>query len=347
MEFTIYTLSQLMGIYREQEEPSTYFRDLAFGSTMTFDTEFVDFQKIREGRKLAPLVIPTAQGRPIYEQQSELFRVKPAYVKPKDPVSPERVMRKLPTEALLGNENRSPAQRWALLVADILRYHRKAIDRREEWMAAQALIHGRVTLEALDYPTTIVDFKRDPTHTVTLTGAATWDNADVDVMAVIQTWIDKVRRAPFGGPTNRLTVGAEVLPYILENESVRKQLDLYTRGTNANVNTGLRSGEYVEYIGKLGPNLELWVNSDFYEQEDGSAVPFLDPKGALLTGPNVDGVRCYGAILDKRAGLRAMPIFPKMWDQEDPSVTHIMTQSAPLPTPVNPNNSHYATVLPE
>jgi hypothetical protein len=57
------------------------------------------------------------------------------------------------------------------------------------------------------------------------------------------------------------------------------------------------------------------------------------------TGGSLNGTRCYGAIRDKRAGLAAMSLFPKMWDQEDPSVTYTMTQSAPLMVPGNPNNS--------
>ena len=38
-------------------------------------------------------------------------------------------------------------------------------------------------------------------------------------------------------------------------------------------------------------------------------------------------------------------MFPKMWDQEDPSVTFLMTQSAPLPVPVNINNTLRARVV--
>ncbi|MGD9545035.1 MAG: major capsid protein, partial [Methylocystis sp.] len=42
------------------------------------------------------------------------------------------------------------------------------------------------------------------------------------------------------------------------------------------------------------------------------------------------GIRTYGAILDRKV-LQALSRFPKVWDEEDPSVTYTMTQSAPLP----------------
>ena len=342
----LYDTSTLLGLYREVPEVSTYWRNLCFNSVVTFEDEYIDFEKIREGRKLAPLVVPTSQGRPIYSEASNVTRLKAAYVKPKDAVSPGRVIKRRPGENLFAPNSMSPQARYNAIIGDIMRTHREAIDRREEWLAAQAVITGKLTLSGPDYPTRLVDFGRDSTHTVTLGAGARWGDAGVKPMTDIQTWIDRVRRAQFGGPVNRLTVGASVLPVLLADADVLKQLDTQTRGTNADLNTGLRSGEYVEYIGKLGPNLELWVNSDFYEDPDtGTATPFLDPKTVVLTGPNVMGVRCFGAILDEKAGFNAMPVFPKMWSQEDPSATFVMSQSAPLTVPVNPNNTLSAKVL--
>ncbi len=342
---TLYDTSALLGLYREVQAPSSYFRDLCFPTVVTFEDEYVDFEKIREGRKLAPLVIPTAQGRPVFSEASEVTRIKPAYLKPKDPVSMSRVMKRRPGENLFAQNTQSPQQRYNSIIGDILRVHRDTIERREEWMAARALIDGKVTLEGPDYPTRVVDFKRAANHTITLLAGNLWSDPGHDIMGDIQTWVDRVRRAQFGGPTDRLTVGADVIGYMLNNASVVKQLDTQLRGSNADLNTGLRSGEYVEYIGKLGPNLALYVNSDFYELADGSAVPFLEANRVLLTGPNVQGVRCFGAILDQGASFRALPVFPKMWTSEDPPATFVMSQSAPLPVPVNPNNSLVATVL--
>lgn len=347
IDVKLYNTSTLLGLFREVEEPSTYFRSLCFGNVVTFDDEYVDFEKIRQGRKLAPLVVPTAQGRPVYKEASQLTRLKPAYLKPKDPVSPGRVIKRRPGENLFAPNNLTPQQRYNAIIGDILRVHRETIERREEWLAARAVIDGQVTLSGPDFPTVVVDFQRESSHTVTLSGAAAWNHASYagSMLKDIQTWVDRVRRAPFGGPVNRLTVSPTVLEVLLTDDDVKKQLDTQIRGTNADLNTGLRAGEYVEYIGKLGPNLELWVNSDFYEDENGNTQPFLAEGDLVLTGPNVFGVRCFGAILDEGAGFQALPAFPKMWTQQDPSATFVMTQSAPLPVPVNPNNTLKATVL--
>ncbi|QPZ53252.1 major capsid protein [Achromobacter phage vB_AchrS_AchV4] len=344
IDFQPYDTATLLGIYREVPPPSNYWLNLLFPRVVTFDDEYIDFTKIEEGRKLAPFVAPTAQGRPIYSEGSRLDRFKPAYVKPKDPVNPSRVFKRLADEVATSGAQ-SPSQRHNAIVADIVRTHRAAIDRRQEWLAARAAIDGKVLIEDEDYPARLVDFGRDPGNTVILGAGARWSEATADIIGDINRWRAQVRRAKFGGPTNRLTVGSDVLDVMLKNAGVLKLLDTQVRGTNANLNVGIREGEYVEYIGTLGPGLELWVYSDFYELPDGSTAPFMNSKDVVLSGPNVQGVRAFGGIVDVRAQYVATDVFVKSWIAEDPSAMFIMSQSAPLMVPVNPNNTLRATVL--
>lgn len=346
-ENKLYDTHTLMGLYREVEAPSTFFRDNCFGSVVTFEDEYIDFEKVVKGRKLAPLVVPTSQGRPVYSEASSMQRFKPAYVKPKDAVSPGRVIKRRPGESLLSPNALTPQQRYDATIGDILREHRETIDRREEWLCARAVIDGKLTLEGPDYPTRVVDYRRDAAHTVTLTGTAAWNSGSYagSRLKDLQGWINRVRRAKFGGPVTRIVVGAAVLEYLLEDADVQKQLDVNTRGTNANLNTGLLSGEHIEVIGNIGPNVQLIVNTDYYERPDGATETFVGEGDVVLLSPNVNGVRAYGAILDEDAGFRAQAVFSKMWRQPDPSATFVMSQSAPLPVIPNPNATLKATVL--
>ena len=66
---------------------------------------------------------------------------------------------------------------------------------------------------------------------------------------------------------------------------------------------------------------------------------------AAVHSPAVDGVRAFGAIMDRKAGWRATPFFPKMFEQEDPSAVYLMTQSAPLMIATRPNATLKAKVL--
>lgn len=53
-------------------------------------------------------------------------------------------------------------------------------------------------------------------------------------------------------------------------------------------------------------------------------------------------MKAFGAILDTDS-LEPADIYPKMWDNKDPSARFIMSQSAPLMIPVNPNATVKAT----
>lgn len=340
----LYDTHTLMGVMREFAPVPNYWLDLCFGSTLNFTDEFIDFEKITENRKLAPLVVPTAQGKPMYSKASKVQRFRPAYVKPKDAVVPSRLIRRLPGE-LMANMPMDPAQRHQAVVADILRTHREGIERRMEWMAARAIIDGRVTLSDEDYPEQVVDFGRENNHTVTLGVGSRWGDSGVDILGDIMAWRTRVRKARFGGVTNRLTVGADVWEVMRKNADILKQLDTQVRGTNANFISGLREGLEVERVGVLNGSLEVYVYSDYYHNGAGSTVDFMSPKDIVLTGPNVQGVRAFAAILDTDANYQAQSIFSKMWKQEDPSAMFIMSQSAPLMVPVNPNATLKATVL--
>lgn len=344
----IYDTATLMGVMREMQPPSNYWLSLCFGQQINFTDEYVDFSKITNNRKLAPLVVPTAQGKPIYSAAEKAFRVKPAYVKPKDPVTASRMIKRA---AGLGEINIGPAltpqARYNAIVGDIMREHREAIERRWEWMAANAIIYGEVTLEDEAYPTTVVDFQRNSDHDITLGASARWGDTGVSIMGNVETWRTRVRNAKFGGPTNRLTIGTAVWEVMRQDEEIRDLLKVDFRPSNngLSLNLGIREGLDAEFVGRLSGTLDVWVYSDYYEDPDGTNVPFMDSRDVVLTGPNVRGVRCFGAIQDIAAQFQSVEIFSKMWPEQDPSATFIMNQSAPLMVPVNPNNTLRARVL--
>lgn len=349
IDHEVYDTATLLGTLEEFEPVPNYWLNLAFPGEVRSDDEFIDFGKINHRRKVAPLVVPTAQGKPMYSAAERHFRVKPAYLKPKDAVSAARMIRKVAGIGELSPNPYgaiSPAQRYQAVVTDILREHWEGIQRRWELMAAEAVITGKVTLSGDAYPTTVVDFERAANHTVVLTGGDRWGQTGVSITSNIETWRKRVRDAEFGGPTNRLTVGSNVWEVMRHDDELLELLDTQIRNNSgASLNLGIRDGLDVEFVGKLSSTLDLYVYSDYYEDEDGNTQPFMSPDDVVLTGPNIQGVRGFGAILDKGANFAPLPFFPKMFDQEDPSVTFVLSQSAPLMIPLNPNNTLRATVL--
>lgn len=343
--YELWDTHTLLGVYRELDPIPSYWLDLLFPNEMTFDTEYIDFERIpRVGRKLAPFVVPLAQGRPIFEEGSNLARFKPAYVKPSDPVTPTRALRQRPG-TLLSPDQSTPMQRYNAIKSDIIAYHRTAIERRWEWLAAQAVIEGKVTISGDDYPTQLVDFGRAAGHTIVLGVAARWGDTGVSIIDNIQTWADTMHAAPFGGAPNRLTVGTSAWGVMRKDDELLAELDTTRRGTEMDFKTGLIGTGEARFVGNLGGNLDLWVYNDYYTL-NGSATPFMSPKDVVLTGPAVSGYRCFGAIVDVHAQFQALPVFSRNYLPEgDVAIEQVVTQSAPLMVPVNPNATLKAQVL--
>lgn len=343
--YELWDTATSLGVYREVDPVPSYWLDLLFPNEMTFTDEYIDLEKIpRSGRKLAPFVAPMAQGRAIYEEGSRVERFKPSYVKPSDPVSPLRALTRRPGTLLEPNQL-SPAARYDAVKADIIAYHRRAVERTWEWLAAKAAIDGKVVIEGKDMPQRLVDFGRAAGHTVVLGGGARWGDVGVSILGNIQSWADTMHAAEFGGAPNRLTVGTAVWAVMRKDPEILAEMDLNRRGTEVSVKTGLLPTGEVRYAGTLGGGIEVWVYKDYYTV-NGAVTDFMSPKDVVLTGPNLQGYRCFGAIVDVHAAFQALPVFPRNYIPEgDVAIEQIVTQSAPLMVPVNPNASLKATVL--
>lgn len=343
MTISAYDSHTLLGVVTKLPEVKSFWLDLAFPRVQTFDTEFIDFDIVDKARRLAPFVAPTAQGKPMLQSGYSTRRFKPAYIKPKDSVDPRRVFKRRPGEAFGGTM--SPQARRDAIVADILQDHKDMHKRRLEWMAARAVIDGQVTITGENYPTTLVQFGRAADQTVVLAGAARWGQAGVSIVTLLETWMARVQLSSGYAPT-KLVMGVNVWNVFRADAEVLKQLDTMIRGTNSSLQIGVGNGELVQFKGTFGTSLEIYTYNDIFEDDTGANQPFMDQNSIVLLNPaGVEGVRCFGAILDAQAGYVATEFWPKNWYENDPSVEYLMTQSAPLMVPTRPNATFTATVI--
>ena len=341
--FNLYNTATLLDVVRVQPVDSSYWLDNFYQGVRTFDTEEIMFDRLETIRRLAPFVSPVVQGRVMATRGYETRAFRPAYTKPKHIVDVSRTFTRMAGEEIGGTM--SPAQRWDAAVAENMREERAAIQRLWNWLAAMATIHGRVTITGEDYPTQVVDFGRDAGLTRTLLTTARWGESAADPLGDVAA-LRKLAFQKSGSPITRLTMGLEAFDRFFADQDVKDLLtgkDV-TRVSDSSMSAFGDPGASFEYRGILqGANgqgrLEVYTYNEEYENEAGVTVPFMSSYDVVGTGPGLGGVRCFGAIRDKRAGLLPLALFPKMWDQEDPSLTYTMTQSAPLMVPTNTNNS--------
>lgn len=339
MPIGAYDTHTLQGVVRKLRQPRMYFLDLLFTSQVNFDDEFIDFDIVDEGRRIAPFVSPNVQGRVMKEKGFETRRFKPAYLKPKNIVDPSKPLKRMPGEAIGGSM--SAEQRYNAHVANLLNVQRMSIMRRWELMAASAVLNGSVTVKGEDYPEVTVDFQR-PSN-LTVTPATAWDQAGATIIEDLDDWTRLVQEES-GRTVVRITMGTSVWPVFSQNEAVKELLDT-RRGSTSTMELGPGNGDSAQYKGTLGASLEVWVYNDIYEDDAGAKQNIMPADAVVLTCADIDGTRAFGAIMDARAGYQALDIFPKMWINEDPSVTYLMNQSAPLMIPGMPEATLRANVL--
>jgi len=352
MSLTVLPPRVLLGVYRDERlaSPSNFWRNIGGFSANTFQSTSpnIIFEQIDSDRKVAPFVLPTNTGRPTYKRRgSEAKSFSPAYIKPRDPVVPSEQFTRRPGN-LFDDTPRSPQQNWDAEVADILKHHRSIIERRWELMCAQAMIYAKVRVDYEDGPSVIVDFDRDADLTEIKT-TNFWDESH-DIFRDLQEYSDRMANAKFGGLAATLIVGREVWPRMQKNQGLLEHMDTTMKNGQVDMVRGLIPSTTPDspfvVVGRIG-TLTIVLYNDFYEDDAGNQVDFMNPRDIVLTSANVGGVMAFGAILDAKAGLQALPVFPKMWEQEDPSALNIMTQSAPLPILTHPNRTFHARVVEE
>lgn len=340
MPIEVHDTVELMGVQRNFPQENLFWLDRYFTRSYFSNSEWIEFDEIETNRRLAPFVVPNVQGQPMRLDGYQTSRIKPAYLKPKHALDTSHVLRRRPGEQWGGSM--TPAQRDAAIVIDVLQMQTESIRRRLNWMACEILKNGAVTIAGENYPTRLVDFERAAGNTVTLVGTATWDGADADPWGNLLAWNRQVFES--GAAARDVVMGRAASAALFANERFQAAFET-RRGSSAQLELYNTAGSPVVYHGTLpGSGVNLFTYGDTYDNNMGVKQEYLDPDEVLVIG-DIGGVMAYGAIMDRKAGFVPTAMFPKMWENEDPSALFLMTQSAPLAVPTNVNSSLRATVL--
>lgn len=351
------SLGVMRAVKRERHFYSGYFPQIVLS-----DDEYIDFEKLPvEGRKLATFAMPLGRGYGVYDDSQRAYRVKPAYVILDDAIDPLKPLSFAPgiDESIFEQNEIDPMRRLELLKAAITGAHVRAYDRTLEWLAARAIVDGKVTLKGPEYPTTLVDFGRNVGHTIVLGAGERFGDAGVSVLDFVQSTIDMIVTAEFGGMTTDIVMGNLVVPHFTKNQEILDHMDINMSGGRHKVERGLLAASEDEDdfypIGELfvggnsGHVIRLWVdNRTYIDPTTGAQARFTGSKQVVfLSSPKrISGFQCFGRIIDRDAKYKPMRLFPKNYLVGDAVKTeHIRHTGSPLMLPVNPNATASATVL--
>jgi len=313
-----------------------------FPGSFEFDTEFVHFDRVLDDKRMAPLVAPLAQGK---IQQPKGYRMEtliPASIKPKNQVRADEVLKRLPGERIGGEM--SASDRAAAIRENYLLGHQQKIARRKEWMASSILRTGSVTLVGDDYPSTVVNFQRSGSLTVTLAGASRWGQAGISPYDNLETWIGLVGDTS-GAAVDIVTMDRLAWGLFVADAKVKKLLDRTLGQTHA-INLGFTAQipGRPSYMGRIG-EVEFYVYNDVYEDDAGASAKLI-PDYTVLLGSmaGVEGSWLYGCVQHAANNYAAGAYFPHNWVEDGTGAEFIETITAPICAPKRIDATLCATV---
>lgn len=340
----------LLGVLNTIPTAPNFFLDRYFrGDNRLSTKKAISFDEVLKGLPvMAPYVSPAVPGKAQSGQGYQTKVFEPAYLKPKNILTPKDSIKRRPGEPLTGAL--SPERRLDEALLDTLEEQKLSIVTRLEYMAARALVDGKVKIEGEDYAAQIVDFCRDPNNTVYISNANDkWSNDKADIASQLEDFSNQILRKS-GFAATDIIMSPAVWKAFKANKSILAEADLRRGITNIpNLSPQANVGIGAQYKGEYG-SFSIFVYARSFREQNGEDISVLGDNEILAvarpdeTGKGgVEGIKAFGAILDY--GSLTTDMFPKTWYQEDPSGLFVMTQSAPLMIPGRPNATLKATVL--
>jgi hypothetical protein len=356
--YNLWDTRQSLGVMREvRPEPRPFSR--FFPNQLRSTAEYIDFEKLPlRSRRLAPFVKPLGQGKGIHSDKANGYRFKPANVVVEETVDPLRPLTYQPgiDSSMFDVNQLSPTQRNELIKVEMTAAAIDSIERRWEWMRAQALINATCTFAYLDGTSVTVDFQRDSGHTETLGSGSRFGDSGVSVMDKLQSIIDTMNDAEFGALPVQIEMGSSVWNVLRKDTEILDNLDKYRPVGGVEIERGVAtSGDgskrypvgAITIGGSSGLRIQMYVNNETYEADDGTQTRYLAANAMVFLGAPeaIKGYDCFGMIVDPDAEYQARPIFPKNYVTQERRVKieHLSFESAPIMVPINPNATYKLT----
>lgn len=314
----------------EQMKPArSFLRDTFFSATELSTTAYVDIDVVKGARRLAPFVSPTHQAKFVERIGYTTNSYRPPYIKQKMVTTAQEFLdRSAGANVYAGGQ--TPQQKAEEQLGKDMAELEDMITRREEWMCAQLLKTGQVSIVGEGVSETI-NFGMAGTHIVTLTTTDLWsDKTNSDPLGDLRTWRRLIQKDS-GLTPDVVVMGSDALDAFLAHTGVINQLD--TRRIDLGMIEPTAFGNGAIYYGRIRDvGVDLWVYDEWYiDPTTGVETPMVDVGKVLMGSTRARSVRHYGAIQDLEfGGLVSVPRFPKSWIEEDPSCRILSMQSAPL-----------------
>lgn len=294
-------------------------------------------------RRMAPFVSPLVEGKLVESRKYQTNLFKPAYIKDKRAPDLRKPVRRMIGERIggeLSGEERMMANLQAEMEDQV-----DILNRRLEWMAASALQTGTVRVEGEGFETVVVNFGRDATLTIALTGSNRWgetlnaEGRDSNIVGQIDHFGQLVLKKSGAVMTDIVFTPSAWAKFQLAEGLQGAIYYPKLAGSGNEINPGSQVVKGAIYKGRWG-QYDLWLYSDWFVDDNNVEQPMLVDGNIIISGGTaLMGTRAFGMIIDPKFAYGAMAYAPKTWIVEDPAQQMIMMQSAPIVIPSRVNAS--------
>lgn len=344
-----YDTIDLIQVVPNLKRAQTFLLDKFFPNLVLSDSEYVAIDVDVGKRRMAPFVSPLVEGKLVEQRRIQTNVFKPPYVKDKRAPDLRKPVRRMIGERIGGEM--TGAEREMANIQFEMEDQVDVLTRKLEWMASQALQTGSIKVVGEGFPETLIDFGRDASLTVTLTGNAQWGvsanfNAagrDPVPVKMIEEWQHNILKLS-GAQATDIVFTTTPWQKFLNAEGVQGTIYYPTLADFGNrVNPGAQIAPGAVYKGRWG-QYDLWVYNDWYV-DDNNVERMMVPDGTvIMSGPDLMGTRAFAQILDPAFSYGPLAFAPKTWVEQDPAQRIMMMQSAPLVIPSRVNAALSATV---
>jgi hypothetical protein len=341
----IYDTNVLVQLVPNLKTSQNFLLDKFFPNIVTSDTEFVSIDVDLGKRRMAPFVSPLVAGKLVESRRFQTNIFKPAYIKDRRAPDLRKPVRRAMGEKIGGELSAADREQANLMFE--LTDQVDMLNRRLEWMAAQAMDSGTVTITGDGYPTTLVDFGRASSLTVNLGGAAQWTDAAIagntaSPTTDLETWSLAVLKES-GVVVTDVVMDTLAYRQFLKDPILKTAQWYPNQGGNNSVELGAQPTKGAVRKGTWG-NLTIWVYADWFVDDNNVEQPMLANNTVLLSGAEMMGTRSFAAILDPEFGYGPMAYAPKSWVEKDPAQRFLLMQSSPIVIPSRANGCFRARV---
>lgn len=346
----IYDTITLVHVVRNLKLSQQFLLKKFFPNIIESDTEEVAIDVDIGRRRMAPFCSPLVKGKLVESRRYQTNTFKPAYIKDVRVPDLRKPIRRQIGERIGGEF--TPAQRREINMVFEIEDQIDVLNRRLEWMAAQALLTGTIKVVGEGFPTTVIDFQRDPSLTIALSGADKWPltiaagATNNKPSQDIERWQLKIIQMSGAQPTDLVFTTSSWQAFRQDTTIHDTAIVLPNQNPFGNVvDPGPRAMTGAVYKGHWG-NFDLWVYNDWaIDPEDEQEKPMLPDGAVIMSGADLEGTRAFGIILDEDFDYGPLAYAPSTWVERNPSQRFLMMQSAPLVIPSRVNAALCATVV--